>query len=275
MRVVANDHGVDVKAYAGVTGVLLAMNLNEKACEGLLGFAIERTAPSYSPGKQHKWLAGMMPFPGQKHAPGALIDSNVAPIQKFRWSDYTVFPGTLYQYTIHPVYGTPTTLDVRPGPSVEVTTGSLEKGDVRVIFNRAVTASQAFSREFPALDKKIRAAQAKRAKTKTKKKTPPAPLTPEAYKWLSRGLLEQITGFLARAIDKRWAVDICIYEYELEAIAMPSNKHKRGAPMFEWYITPSLAIPAQRRTLSILLPWARKILDPALLAKSAMTSLSY
>jgi hypothetical protein len=121
MRQDARDSGVFVRAYAGVTGVLLAMNLEEHSCTGLLGFAIEREATSYAADKRHKWLAGLLAFPGQKHKAGELIPSNVAPIQKFRWSDYTVYPGTEYIYKVHPVYGSPEKLDIRQGPTVKVT----------------------------------------------------------------------------------------------------------------------------------------------------------
>jgi hypothetical protein len=145
----ARADGVFVRAYAGVTGVLLAMNMEEETCKGLLGFAIERDAPSYKPEKRHKWLSGLLAFPGQKHKAGEPIPSNVAPIQKFRWSDYTVYPGTEYSYTIHPVYGSPKALDIRPGPTVKIKTGSIDSGEFRVIFNRAVVSSQAFQREFP------------------------------------------------------------------------------------------------------------------------------
>ena len=43
-------------------------------------------------------------------------------------------------------------------------------------------------------------------------------LPPEVLQWLSRGVLEQIVGFLERGRDQRWALDIAIYEYELPAI---------------------------------------------------------
>jgi len=217
MRQDERAHGVFVRAYAGVTGVLLAMNMEEQSCKGLLGFAIEREAPTYKPDKRHKWLSGLLAFPGQKHNAGDPILSNEGPIQKFRWSDYTVYPGTEYLYTIHPVYGSPDHLDIRPGPIVKVKTGSIDSGEFRVIFNRAVVSSQAFSREFPAAADKLQKDmdEAKRAKKGAKKDVS---LTPDAYKWLSRGLLEQIQSFVARAVDNTWAIDMWIYEYELQSI---------------------------------------------------------
>jgi hypothetical protein len=51
-----------------------------------------------------------------------------------------------------------------------------------------------------------------------------------ALAWLSRGALEQITGLCARALDPTWALDVAIYEYELQEIrdAIDAARH-RGA----------------------------------------------
>lgn len=266
MRKDERADGVFVRAYAGVTGVLLAMNMEEKACGGLLGFAIEREAPSYPEGKRRKWLAGLLPFPGQKHKAGALIPSNEAPLQKFRWSDYTVYPGTEYSYTIHPVYGSPDKLDIRPGPTVKIKTGAIDSGEFRVIFNRAVVGSQAFQREFPAeaktLDKKM--AKAKRAKKKADKSVA---LSPDALKWLSRGLLEEIETFLKRAEDDTWAIDVCIYEYELDAICSAVNAaHARKANVRVVYH----AKPSDSRTkknAKLLAPLGKTALRPRVTSK--------
>ena len=89
--------GVSIKAYAGTTGVLLAFDVVPERRKGLLGFAIERDGGN----RPHRWLQGMLHFPGQKHEPGQPIDSNVVPIQKFRWSDYSVYPDTDYTYTVY------------------------------------------------------------------------------------------------------------------------------------------------------------------------------
>jgi len=259
-------NGVFVRAYAGVTGVLLAMNMEESSCDGLLGFAIERLAPSYKPDKQHKWLAGLLSFPEEKHKTGDLIPSDIAPIQKFRWSDYTVYPDTDYSYTIHPVYGSPTKLDIRPGPTVKIKTGSIDSGEFRVIFNRAVVSSQAFQREFPEAASKLQKDldKAKSAKKGAKKEVA---LTPEAYKWLSRGMLEQIESFVARALDNTWAIDICIYEYELPAICDAVNAaHKRNVNIRVVYH----AKPSDSRTkknAKCLAPLGKAALRPRVTSK--------
>jgi hypothetical protein len=205
MRAIGLSAGVSVKAYAGTTGVILAFDVVPAKRAGLLGFAIERTGGNRPP----KWLSGALSFPGVEHKPGEFAASNVAPIQKFRWSDYTVFPDTTYTYTVHPVYGEPAKPRLDPGPSVTVMTSSVVRGDHRVVFNRAAAASQAFSREFPEVEVELAAA---------KKEDREPVMPPRALAWLSRGALEQITSFCARALDPTWALDIAIYEYELQEI---------------------------------------------------------
>ena len=217
MRAIGESDGVSVKAYAGTSGVILAFDVVEDRRAGLLGFAIERRGGN----RRHKWLSGALSFPGVQREAGEFPTSETAPIQKFRWSDYTVFADTTYTYTVHPVYGEPANLRVEPGPSVTVMTSSVVRGDHRIVFNRAAAASQAFSRQFPEVQ--VELAAAKREKR-------PAVMPPRALTWLSRGALEQITGFCARALDPTWALDIAIYEYELEEIraAIDAARH-RGA----------------------------------------------
>ncbi len=205
-------NGIWVKGYAGRTGILLAFNATDSSRQKLLGFALEREdfdKDGKSTGRF--WLSGMLNFPGLPHEPGQLVPSNAAPIQKFRWSDYTVSVGTRYRYTVHPVYGEPGALDVRNGPSVTLQT--LDPDDKQfVIFNRAVGASQAFARKFPQTAVKMYV-----AKHQGKKSLKDFPLPPEAYEWLSRGLLEQVTGFIESAKATQ-ALDIAIYEFRLPVI---------------------------------------------------------
>jgi hypothetical protein len=205
MRAIGQSDGVSVKAYAGTTGVILAFDVLPDQRAGLLGFAIRRAGGN----RPTKWLAGGLSFPGVDHDPGRFAGTDVAPIQRFRWSDYTVFADTTYTYTVHPVYGAPAALELRSGPSVAVKTSSVARGDHRVVFNRAAAASQAFSREFPEVTAEIDLAR---------KEKRDVTLPPKALAWLSRGALEQITGFCARALDPTWALDIAIYEYELQEI---------------------------------------------------------
>jgi len=206
VRKTASINGVSVKAYAGTTGVLLAMNIEASERQGLLGFAIERVDGRSG---QKEWLSGTLSFPGMSHQPGNLIASHLAPIQKFRWSDYRVYPETTYKYSIHPIYGEPNRLQIGVGPTVTVTTAS-SQSEHYVLFNRAAAASQAFSRKFPEVEQQINEAR------KAKKPLPELP--PPVLAWLSRGVLEQIVQLIERAADETWALDIAIYEYELSEI---------------------------------------------------------
>jgi phosphatidylserine/phosphatidylglycerophosphate/cardiolipin synthase-like enzyme len=205
VRATARANGLSVKAYAGSTGVLLAMDVDPERRRGLLGFAIERSGSG-----KRRWLNGLLDFPGSSHAAGQPVETRRAPIQKFRWSDYTALAGKKYRYTVHPVYGSAASPELRDGPSVRVETHRLDRGDHSIVFNRAAAASQAFSRDFPEVERAIDAAR--------DAGRPPPPLPPRALRWLSRGVLEQIVGFVDAAEPGRDALDVAIYEYELPAI---------------------------------------------------------
>ena len=220
MRRISVSNGVLVKAYAGTTGVLLAFDVEPEKRDNLLGFAISREIKSGRFAGRIGWLQGILDFPGTTKGRGELIASNVAPIQKLRWSDYAVYPGTKYLYSIHPVYSMSSSkvtasnrrLYLENGPQVEVETQSFN-GEDAIIFNRAVASSQAFSRKFPNLDEEIQ--NAKKAGTLGTKTLPQ-----KALNWLSRGLVEQIEAFIEQAKDNTWAIDLAIYEYHLQRLHM-------------------------------------------------------
>lgn len=217
MRAAARENGVSVKAYAGTTGVLLAFDATPNRRKGLLGFGIEREGGN----RPRQWLTNLLHFPNVEHAPGVPVSTEEAPIQRFRWSDYRVYPGTTYTYAVHPVYGSPAAPEVERGPTVIVTTSSASDGEHRVVFNRAAAASQAFSRDFPEVAEEL---------DKAKQEKRPPRLPARALAWLSRGTLDQITGFCGRAADPTWALDVAIYEFELPAIVEAVNAaRERGA----------------------------------------------
>lgn len=215
MRRISEFNNIRVKAYSGTTGVLLAFDIEPNKRKNLLGFAVSREILSGPYSGRIGWLQGILDFPETTKAKGELIATNIAPIQKFRWSDYSVYPETRYAYTVQPVYSTSSKLVMasnrhlylEAGPRVEIETQNF-KGEDAVIFNRAVASSQAFSRKFPDLDAEIEAA---RKAGKLGDKTLPQ----KALDWLSRGLVENIESFLNEAKDGSWAVDLAIYEYHL------------------------------------------------------------
>jgi phosphatidylserine/phosphatidylglycerophosphate/cardiolipin synthase-like enzyme len=220
MRTTKSLNGITLKAYAGTTGVLLAFNVTEARRTGLLGFAIERKEPK---SKQWEWLTGMMPFPGQQHEPGQPIPTDLAPVQKFRWSDYRVHAETSYSYRVHAMYGTPQKPKLLAGPEVKVTTSSTdEDGSHNILFNRAAGGSQAFSRNFPAA---VALCEEKRKKGGIQKLTVEDldQVSPGCKAWLTRGVLPQILGLIAQAKNAKWALDIAIYEYEWHEIVEAVN----------------------------------------------------
>ncbi|ROO02595.1 phospholipase [Pseudomonas fluorescens] len=208
MRVLVKNPADDfrVKAYAGTNGVLLAMDLAEPRRKGLLGFAIEKQQGS----KPWLFLFNSLTFPGKAHTFPQFhaTPSDIAPLQKFRWADYAVNPGMTLHYRVHLAYGTADAVQLGESLELTITSDDGHPSNQSVIFNRAVAASQAFQRRFPDLDAQISA-----------NKNMPIEAWPDAARqWLENGLLGRLLGFIERAVDGQWALDIAIYEYQLQAI---------------------------------------------------------
>ena len=168
-----------VKAYAGTNGVLLAMDLAEPRRNGLLGFAIEKQQGD----KPWLFLFNSLTFPGKVHTfpQYHATPSDKAPLQKFRWADYAVNPGTTLHYRVHLAYGTADAPLLGESLALSITSDDGHPANQSVIFNRAVAASQAFQRKFPDLDAQISA-----------NKNLPIEAWPDAARlWLENGLLER------------------------------------------------------------------------------------
>ncbi|VVM66587.1 phospholipase D-like domain-containing protein [Pseudomonas fluorescens] len=213
MRVLVRNPADDfrVKAYAGTNGVLLAMDLAEPRRKGLLGFAIEKQQGA----KPWLFLFNSLTFPGKPHtfAQFHATPSDTAPLQKFRWADYAGNPGMTLHYRVHLAYGSADAVQLGESLELTITSDDGHPSNQSVIFNRAVAASQAFQRKFPDLDAQISA-----------NKNMPIEAWPDAARqWLENGLLGRLLGFIERAVDEQWALDIAIYEYQLQAIIEAVN----------------------------------------------------
>jgi phosphatidylserine/phosphatidylglycerophosphate/cardiolipin synthase-like enzyme len=213
MRVLVKNPQDDfrVKAYAGTNGVLLAMDLDEPRRKGLLGFAIEKQQGA----KPWLFLFNSLTFPGKAHTFPRFhaTPSDIAPLQKFRWADYAVNPGMTLHYRVHLAYGPADAVQLGESLELTITSDDGHPSNQSVIFNRAVAASQAFQRKFPDLDAQISA-----------NKNMPIEAWPDAARqWLENGLLGRLLGFIERAVDEQWALDIAIYEYQLQAIVDAVN----------------------------------------------------
>jgi hypothetical protein len=195
--------GVKVNAIAGTRVVLLGLDLTEHRRRTCMGFAIQRIDHEAD---ERVWLRGMKTFketdPGL--GPGGTVQSRHHPFQTFQWADYTAEPGRSYTYRVFAVRGS-NPHDLVLGKSVDVTvTTETETGIPHsVYFNRGSVASQQYAREFL--------------------NTPPSKFTdPEerdaAYRFLSRGLLEAMLAFIARANGPRFELHGAIYEFQWPAV---------------------------------------------------------
>jgi phosphatidylserine/phosphatidylglycerophosphate/cardiolipin synthase-like enzyme len=232
MRARASKDGLTLRVIAGSNNILLAMDLQEVKRKGCLGFTIERT--DIETGEQ-RWLPNLLRFEGdeiEQKDGGAKegkadavpsVSSARAPLQTFRWGDYTVEPGKRYRYRVVARYGSAAEIvrlgkDVerRPafdtipgGVSVEIKTENNRAQDAAVFFNRGAAASKAYNDRFGDNDpQKI----------------------PEAMRWLSRGLEEAVTSFIGHAADADFALHAAIYEFQKPELLQALKQAKaRGA----------------------------------------------
>ena len=197
MRKRRTSGGVTLNAIAGTHVVTLGLDLSEARRAGCLGFAILRE--DHTEGER-VWLRGLKTFKATdpELGPGQSVSTRFHPVQAFQWADYTAKPEHDYSYAAYPVGGAPGAPVLEDGVSVRVRTES-ELGAIHsVFFNRGALASQEYARRFMNLapdqltDPRERAA---------------------AYKWLSRGLLEALLAFIARATGPEFALRGAIYEF--------------------------------------------------------------
>jgi len=222
-----------LRVIGGSSNALLAMDLDEDSRKGCLGFSIERTDLDTG---ERRWLPNMLRFPSdplspaEVPAPGAdtstenkkstkkakklpaemdvpMVSSARAPLQTFRWGDYTLDPGKRYRYRIVARYGTASDIiqegkeadrrhdfdSIAGGVAVEIKTENNRSPDVAVFFNRGAAASRAYNVRYGNND--------------------PSKI-PDALWWLSRGLEEALIGFIGQASDATFALHAAIYEFQ-------------------------------------------------------------
>jgi phosphatidylserine/phosphatidylglycerophosphate/cardiolipin synthase-like enzyme len=200
-----------VQAVAGTYVVLIGMDMKKEDCDGHLGFAIHRTDHQ---GEEAYWMEGMKTFeatdPG--FAPGAKYPTNQHPIQGFTWSDFTAKPGRKYTYRVQALHGSPQSLTPFKTCSVEVTTEATAQDGHNVYFNRGAAASQEFARRFG------------NVRPDDKNWNDPR------WAWLSRGAMEAIEAFVARAADSSWGLRVSAYEFRLDrfADALAAAHHRKA-----------------------------------------------
>jgi phosphatidylserine/phosphatidylglycerophosphate/cardiolipin synthase-like enzyme len=191
------DQGLTVNAVAGTHVVSLGMDLSPARRRDCLGFAIRREDHTED---ERQWLRGLKTFretdPGL--GPGESVSSRDHPFQAFQWADYSAKPGHDYTYTVIPLTGTPGELGRSRAASVRVRTEAEQAAPHSVFFNRGAIASQEYARRFLNIAPDRLEGDAQTA----------------AYRWLSRGLLEALLGFIARATGPEFALHGAIYEFK-------------------------------------------------------------
>lgn len=201
MRVIKESNGLFVRAIAGTQVVILAMNMSEGDCDGLLGFAIHRTDHE---AEEAYWLQGVRTFaetdPGL--GPNQKYSSREHPFQDFTWSDYTAKEGRCYTYRVIALKGSPRRLTPFSEVKICITTESPADSDHDVYFNRGASASQEYARRFG-----------------NKRPVDMGGEDHPVWAWLSRGAHEAILGFIARATSSEWGLRVCAYEFRLPSVA--------------------------------------------------------
>ncbi len=233
MRSSITKNGLTLRVITGAHNAILGMDLQEDKRKGCLGFSIQRTdlgAVSGSGGviKPPRWLPNMLQFASAAPlAAGTFPTTLTSPLQKFRWGDYTLFPGQRYRFRVVARYGTPdklvdaignptnpdgTPLSEQDGVTIEVATEDPENPETAVFFNRAAAASEAFNTKFK----------------NVKDVSDNSPTAQAAREWLSNGLEEALLAYLAKAVNSTYALHAAIYEFQkpnlLEALKSAANR---------------------------------------------------
>jgi phosphatidylserine/phosphatidylglycerophosphate/cardiolipin synthase-like enzyme len=209
VRASLTKNGLTLRVIAGTHSAILGIDLQENKRAGCLGFAIQRTdlgpaADPFPPEKRtSRWLPNMLRFPSDTLDPAKHpITTDRAPLQKFRWGDYTLDPAHGYRFKVVPRYGKPGALtnrrELAEGVEVEVTTEDPASHETAVFFNRAAAASKAFNERFP----------------KVKDLAADTPEAAAARAWLANGLEDAILDFLAQAKDDSFGLHAAIYEFQ-------------------------------------------------------------
>ena len=207
MKVSITKNGLTFRVIAGTHNAILAIDLQENKRAGLLGFSIQRTdlGPTGQPFAENqrptpRWLPNMLSFPSDTSEEPITTDR--APLQKFRWGDYTLQPANSYRFKVLPRYGKPgeltTPVEFADGVTLEVTMEDPASPETAVFFNRAAAASSAFNRKFPDL----------------KELDGDTPDAKAARAWLSNGLEEAVLAYLSQAKDSSFALHAAIYEFQ-------------------------------------------------------------
>src|SRR5829696_7573184 len=96
--------GYQVTAVTGTFTLSFAIDADDAARTGLLGFAVERHDPTEN---ERYYVYGFKVFPSVIPNPtdDTVVTTFDHPIQSFVWDDFTAKPGRAYTYYFHPLKG--------------------------------------------------------------------------------------------------------------------------------------------------------------------------
>ena len=196
MRAYNKTGSLSVHAIAGAYVVLLGIDMEEAASEGVLGFGIERIEHGH--GNSRAWLRALKVFPDVPVQEG-MVSTEQHPIQGFFWGDFTTRYGHEYTYRIVAMRGKPGALRASETVEVRIATEKEDEGQHAVYFNRGVAGSQAYVRKFG-------------------DRRPADVPNRAAFQWLSRGLFRAMLDFIHKANGPDWGLRVAAYELQQGAV---------------------------------------------------------
>ena len=219
MRETDRKDGFSLQAISGTRAVMLAMNANQDGLDDFLGFAVGTRSGT---GEIH-WLHGFKYFPSliPHAARGQRFSTAEHPIQDFKWGLYWAEPEKDYSIVVRPLFRPDNgdLANLRAGTDLQVTisTESETGGRHSILFNRGAIVSQKYSEEFDddCLTQDELAEQLNDPQS-------------DRTRWLSRGLLEGLLGFIDQARNGQFSLHGCFYELTylpvLEALAAAAGR---------------------------------------------------
>jgi phosphatidylserine/phosphatidylglycerophosphate/cardiolipin synthase-like enzyme len=196
--------GFQVTAVSGTDVVSFAIDADDAATPGLLGFSVERSDPTEG---ERYFMYGFKVFPSVVPNPtqDLVVTTFDHPVQSFVWDDFTAKPDRQYDYVFHPLRGSPKRLDRSAKPvAISVRTEPLfTDGAHDVFFNRGVLGSQAYRRRFG---------------NRRPDALEPAAKRREAFDWLSRDLGAALLRFIS-GTRRGDGLLCCFYEFRYQPVA--------------------------------------------------------
>lgn len=191
MRANVTEGDLHVQAIAGSDVVVFGFDWPEERAGELQGFALHRTNRLTG---HADWLDAQKRYRSTDVAlaRGTKVSTRDHPVQGFQWADYTVQSGVSYTYRIVALGGTPSALLPLAEAVVAVATVKATASGHVIHFNRGAVAAQEYKRRFD-------------------NRAPQDVPDDRAFIWLSRGLLEALLAFIAKA-QAGDALRVAIYE---------------------------------------------------------------